>query len=182
MNAALTIERHSDVERFLEAAETWLLEGETENNLLLGIALNYGQREPTNPLPYWASVHDANGIVGCACRTPPHHLVLSRLPFAAVGPLAESVGGAYDSLNGVNGPAAEAVAFADEWAARVGRKWATRMRLRLHELIEVSLPVECPPGRCVKPWKRTLCSLVIGSRHTCATLVCNRPPVTWRSG
>jgi len=144
MSAA--VERHADAERFLAAAEQWLLEAETESNLLLGIALNSRGREPTDPPPYWATVHDENGIVGCACRTPPHLLVLSRVPDAAIAALVEDVGRVYPALNGVNGPTEDAEAFARTWIARHGGTSRTRFRMRLHELTRVSFAGDMPPG------------------------------------
>src|SRR5574342_96839 len=99
MSAALAVERHADAARFLDAAQDWLLEAEVENNLLLGIALNRRGDPPSEPPSYWATVRDANGIVGCACRTPPHQLVVSRMPAAGIAALVEDVGRVYSSLN-----------------------------------------------------------------------------------
>ncbi len=146
MSEALVIERHADADGFLATAQSWLLEAEIENNLLLGIALGRRGRAPTDPPTYWASVHDAGGVVGCACRTPPHPLVLSRLPAPAIASLAENVGAVYSSLSGVNGPTADAEAFAGAWTTRHGGQWRTRFRLRLHELTRVSFLSPLPPG------------------------------------
>jgi predicted GNAT family acetyltransferase len=138
MSAALAVERHADADALLAAAESWLVEAEAENNLLLGIASNWRRRPPGDPAPYWANVRDASGIVGCACRTPPHHVVLTRMPPAAIAVIAEDVGAAYASVSGVNGPTAVAEAFAGAWIARHGGGWSTRFRMRLHELTSVS--------------------------------------------
>ena len=146
MSAALAVERHSDVDAFLAAAEGWLLEAEAENNLLLGIALSWRGRAQADPAPYWATVLDGSRIVGCACRTPPHQLVVSRLPAAAGAALVENVGAVYPSLNGVNGPTADAEAFARAWIARHGGTSRTRFRMRLYELTKVSMPSAVPPG------------------------------------
>jgi RimJ/RimL family protein N-acetyltransferase len=146
MTATLAIERYANAEQFLAAAQAWLLEAEAENNLLLGIALNARGHKPTDPPPYWAGVRDGSAIVGCACRTPPHRLVLSRLPASAVGALVTDVSTVYGSLNGVTGPTAEAEAFAAEWTARHGGAWQTRFRFKLHELTKVSLAGRAPPG------------------------------------
>lgn len=144
MSAA--VERHADAERFLAAAQHWLLEAETENNLLLGIALDSRGRELKDPPPYWATVHDENGIVGCACRTPPHLLVLSRVPDAAIAALVEDVGRVYPTLNGVSGPTEDAEAFARASISRHGGTSRTRFRMRLHELTKVSFAGDMPPG------------------------------------
>src|SRR5262245_59538239 len=146
MSAALAVERHPDAERFLEAAQSWLLEAEVENNLLLGIALNWRGRQSADPPPYWAAVHDSNRIVGCACRTPPHGLVLSRVPSAGIAPLIEDVGRFYPALDGVTGPTADAEAFARAWLARHGGTWKTRFRMRLHELTKMSYAGPLPAG------------------------------------
>src|SRR5262245_19346378 len=126
MSAALAVERHADAERFLEAAQSWLLQAEAENNLLLGIALSARGRPSADPPLYWATVHDANDVVGCAGRTPPHQLVLSRVPAAGIAPLIEDVGRVFPSLHGVGGPTADAEAFARAWVARHGGTWKTR--------------------------------------------------------
>jgi predicted GNAT family acetyltransferase len=139
MSAALVIERYADANAFLAAAESWLLEAEAENNLMLGIASHWRERPPADPRPYWASIRDPNGIVGCACRTPPYHVVLTRMPPAAIALLAEDVAAAYASVSGVNGPTAVAEAFGGAWIARHGGTRTTRMRMRLHELTSVSL-------------------------------------------
>jgi GNAT superfamily N-acetyltransferase len=144
--SALEVERHTDAERFLEAAQDWLLEAEAENNLALGIALQWRGRVPADPPPYWATVRDAKGVVGCAFRTPPHQLGVSRMPAAGIAPLADDVGRVYASLNGVGGPTADAEAFARAWVARRGGAWRTRFRMRLHELTSVSFPTPLPSG------------------------------------
>jgi GNAT superfamily N-acetyltransferase len=139
-------ERHADAERFLEAAQSWLLEAEIENNLLLGIALNRRGQKPAAPPLYWATIRGDAGVVGCACRTPPYPLVLSRLPAAAIDTLVDDVGKAYASLSGVNGPVAEAEAFANAWALRTGCSAQHRFRLRLHALQRVELSADLAPG------------------------------------
>jgi uncharacterized protein len=146
MTAALQIVRHADADAFLEAAQRWLLEAEAENDFLLGIALNVQLRPASEARPYFASIHERNEIVGCACRTPPHRLVLSRLPTRAVGALADDAGSTYSHLNGVTGPAAEAESFARAWTARHGGGWRTAIRMRLYELTHVVLPSHTVSG------------------------------------
>ncbi len=138
MSAAVTSERHADAERFLQAARSWLLESEVENNLLLGIALNWRIAEPDQAAPYWVTLRDDNGIVGCACRTPPNPLVLSRGPLPAIARLADDLSAADPALCGVTGPLAEAEAFAARWIERRGGQSKTRVRLRLHELRQLA--------------------------------------------
>ena len=156
MSAALRVERHTDAERFLESAQGWLLEAEAENNLPLGMALSWRARTSANVPFYWASVRDGNDVVGCACRTPPYPLVLSRVPAAAIAALVDDVGAAYPSLEGVTGPTAVAEAFASAWIARRGGAWKTHFQLRLHELTRVSFAGPLPSGSLRKATERDL--------------------------
>lgn len=146
MSAALAVERHADAGGFLEAAQPWLLQAEAENNLPLGVALSWLGRPPADPPPYWATVRDANSVVGCAFRTPPHQLRVSRMPAAGIAPIVEDVGRFYSSLNGVGGPTADAEAFARAWAARSGGTWKVRFRMRIHALTRVSFAGQLSPG------------------------------------
>jgi predicted GNAT family acetyltransferase len=73
-------------------------------------------------------------------------LVLSRAPAAAVDILAEDLSSAGSSLSGVTGPATEAERFAGLWIARHGGRWTTRVRLRLHELTQLSTATRIAPG------------------------------------
>lgn len=146
MSGAVRVERYADAQRFLEAARPWLLEAEAENNLPLGIALNWPGSPLADSPSYWASIHDANGIIGCACRTPPHQLIITRAPAAAAAALVEDVGSFYHSLNGVSGPTTEAETFARAWATRQRCTSRVRFRMRLHELTHVSFPASPPPG------------------------------------
>lgn len=146
MNAALTVERYADAERFLEAAQDWLLQAEAENNLPLGIALNSRGRTAAGSPPYWAIVREGRDVVGCACRTPPYPLVLTRLPPAAIAALVDDVGSVYTSLERVSGPATVAEPFALAWVARHGGSSRTKFRLRIHELAQVAFDGPLPTG------------------------------------
>lgn len=145
--AALTLERHRDAETFLQAAEAWLLAAEAENNLMLGIALGARGRAVDGPLPpYWATVRSNAQVVGCACRTPPYRLVLSRLPSEAIDALADDVAAMYGTLNGVHGPTHQAEAFASAWTARRGCSSSVKFRMRAHALTRVTPLPHVAPG------------------------------------
>jgi predicted GNAT family acetyltransferase len=156
MSAALAVERHSDADAFLAAADGWLLEAEAENNLPLGIALNSRGKTAADPPAYWAVVREGRDVVGCACRTPPYPLVVSRLPIARIAALVDDVGSTYTSLERVTGPTAVAEAFADAWIARHGGSWKTQIRLKLHEITQVSFEGPLPAGSLRKASQRDL--------------------------
>ena len=78
------IHRHSDAEAFLDRAEDWLLQAEAEHNLILGLARQLTEStEPYEPPIYLATIENDGAVVGCAFRTPPFKLGLTRMPEAA---------------------------------------------------------------------------------------------------
>src|SRR5690606_17766023 len=96
---------HSDAHAFLARAEPWLELIEMEQPMALQSA-RYARSNDSHfqkPL-YWATVEDADEIVGCAFRTPPYRLGITALPQAAIPALVESVGAVYGTLSGVAGP------------------------------------------------------------------------------
>jgi GNAT superfamily N-acetyltransferase len=114
---------------------------------MLGIAIGAKGRPAAGAQPpYWATVRSAAQIVGCACRTPPYRLVLSRLPTAAIDALVDDVSAVYGALNGVHGPSSEAEAFAGAWAARHGGSSSVSFRMRLHALTQVTGPSRIAAG------------------------------------
>jgi len=76
----------------------------------------------------WAAVVDDDVVVGVAMRTPPHPLVLSRMPNAAAAELAIALA-KIGPLLGVNGETAAATAFAAAWADCAGSVVDASMRL-----------------------------------------------------
>jgi len=76
----------------------------------------------------WAAVVDDDVVVGVAMRTPPHPLVLSRMPSAAAAKLAVALA-KIGPLLGVNGETAAATAFAAAWADCAGSVVDASMRL-----------------------------------------------------
>jgi hypothetical protein len=81
---------------------------------------------------YWATVEDADGIVGCAFRTPPYLVGITALPETAIGPLVANLETVYASLPGVAGTEPAASAFASAWTAVHGGSWRVQSRQRLY--------------------------------------------------
>jgi hypothetical protein len=131
----------------LARAGPWLLEREAEHNLLLGISRQLIEgRASFEPPVYLATIEEEGDVVGCAFRTPPYKLGLTRMPRAAVPAVATDVGSVYASIPAVLGPEAEAHAFADAWCARTGAVAVPGMRHRIYQLDRV-VPPHWPPGR-----------------------------------
>ena len=105
---SFTVQRHPNAEAFFERAEDWLMQAEAEHNLLLGLARRLADSsERYEPPIYLATVEGEGKVKGCAFRTPPFKLGLTRMPSAAIAVLAEDVARVYTSLPAVLGPEAE---------------------------------------------------------------------------
>lgn len=142
---AIQVVRHAGPLPFLERAREWLLRDEAENNLPLSVArIAADSPELYQPPLYFVTLESLDdGVVGCAFRTPPHKLGITRMPAAAIGVLCADVASIFPELHALVGLEAEAAAFAACWAKRTGRPPRPGMRQRLFRL-----------GRLVKPRRR----------------------------
>jgi hypothetical protein len=137
--------RHESADAFLARAEPWLLEHEAENNLILGIAAQL--RNTPNADAYLATLEHDGMVTGCAFRTPPFKLGVTRMPLGAVAPLVADVLAAYQQTPGVLGAEAVASPVAEAIAARQGQRVSNGFRRRIFELRAVIPPAAPPPGR-----------------------------------
>jgi RimJ/RimL family protein N-acetyltransferase len=133
---------------FAARVEPWLVEREAEHNILLGILpkLVAGLNEYQPPV-YLASIEREGLVCGCAFRTPPYKMGLTRFPADAVEPLVEDVARVYDALPAVLGREEDAGRFADAWSRRAGLKWSFGSRMRIHQLDALVEPATMPAGR-----------------------------------
>lgn len=135
--------RHGDVETFLRRAQSWLLRSEAENTLILGIVASAASYRDSI---YYATVEHDGAVVGCAIRTPPRKLIVSRMPPSSAEPLAYDVAACYDELPGVIGPPVAAREFARRWCDRRGLVPRDAMLQRIHRLDRVVPPKREAPG------------------------------------
>lgn len=144
---SVAICRYADAREFQVRAEPWLLRAEAEHNLVIGLArrLTAGALRPDPPL-YLATVEVAGEVVGCAWRTPPHKLGLTRVPADALPALVHDVADVYAALPGVLGPEEEATRFGALWVAAHGGRARVGMRQRIFELDRLDPPPSAPPG------------------------------------
>jgi predicted GNAT family acetyltransferase len=140
----MNVVRHADAAAFLQAAEPWLLRAEVENNVVLTLAHSIadGTRPQKEP-PYFATAQAGGEVVCCAVRTPPHRLLVTAGPAAALRALAQDARDAFGRLPGVNGPQAAAAAFAAAWCAATSDLAAVDMRFRIHSATRVA--ADLPP-------------------------------------
>lgn len=193
----LTVRRHTDAAAFLDRAEAWLLEAEAEHNLILSLARQLADAAASyDPPVYLATVEDDGAVVGCAFRTPPYKLGLTRMPLEALPRLAEAVAAVYPSLPAVIGPAEEAGRFAALWGEQASVAATPGMRQRIYQLTYVTPPDPWPPGhfRFAGPDDVPLVAQWIGAfsqetgiplsriQERAATLVDEKQLILWHHG
>lgn len=138
---------HPGPREFLDRAESWLLEAEDEHNLLLSLSYARARRDPGEH-DLFATVEDAGSVVGCAFRTPPHKLGVTRMPLGAITPLVELLAGRFAEVPAVLGPREVAEPVAAAWAAAEGVDWRPGLRQRIYRLDEVVPPRPVPGELC----------------------------------
>jgi RimJ/RimL family protein N-acetyltransferase len=146
-NNALTVRRYEDPGAFRVRVEPWLLEHEAEHNILLGILMKLasGHHEYEPPV-YLSAIERDSRVAGCAFRTPPYKMGLTRIPAEAVEPLVEDVASVYGTLPSALGREEDAGRFAEAWCARKGLQWSFGARQRIHRLDTLIEPASVPPG------------------------------------
>lgn len=146
---------HAGARAFLDRAEGWLLEAEDEHNLVLSLAYARAARNEGTEDDLFATAEERGEVVGCAFRTPPHKLALTRMPAAAVPHLLDVVVRRYDRIPAVLGPRDVAEPVAAGWAAAKGTAWRPGMRQRLYRLDEVA-PIPPVDGELRKATREEL--------------------------
>lgn len=161
---------YADVAAFTTRAEPWLLRREAEHNLLLGLLpkLRSGDHAYERPI-YLSAIEVDDEVAGCAFRTPPFKLGLTRMPEETLAPLVEHVGRVYAALPAVLGPEAEAMRFAELWGRRTGCRHAPGMRQRIHALERVVFLTRRRMAACAPRLPPSYPSSSSGSRRSRAT-------------
>lgn len=136
---------HAGAAAFLARAESWLLQNEAEHSLVLGIAAQL--RFAPGAKAFLATLEHDGGVVGCAFRTPPHKLGVTRMPPGAAEALADCQAPELSDLPGVLGPEDVASAIAERIGRHLGKTAVPGMRQRIYELRQVNWPPRPPPGR-----------------------------------
>jgi hypothetical protein len=128
----LQVQRYSDPVSFLNRAESFLMRGEAENNMMSGIRGLPGSRPPRFGADcYLAIVEHADEVVACALRTPPFGAIITRAEAPALECLMDDLATKYETLPAVLGPEPAASIFAQRWSERAGTRTRPLMRMRL---------------------------------------------------
>lgn len=162
----LKIIRHDGPGTFLRRAEPWLLGREAENNLVLGLADSLSRStKGYDPPLYFATIDDGGEVRGCAFRTPPYKLGVTRMPLEAPPLLAADLAEVYDALPAVLGPVEVARAVGAAWSGLAGVRARDGSRQRIHALEQVRFPARVAPGamRAAEEGDRALLTSWIGS-------------------
>ena len=129
--AGIELRRWDSAESLLREVGDCLRESEAENNLVLGICDaivrgSYAER----PSPVLLSIHEQGKAAGVAMMTPPHNLLLTRLPSEAIDPLIELLITEEIPIPGVSAPTPLAAEFAKRWTQRTGQSRKLEVSLR----------------------------------------------------
>jgi predicted GNAT family acetyltransferase len=125
--------RHDTAAEFLARAKAWLERAEAENNLILGISRYFEAKpERTNVNPYFLTVEDTGTLIGAALMTPPRHLIIARMPSAALLALADYFFSDSIAVPGVVGPKSTTQLFADHWRNQTGKGSHLKMSQRIY--------------------------------------------------
>ena len=120
--SAMRIDLHDNARHFLAGAEPLLLLDPFSTNVVAVVASRIAAgHEPASSGHIWATIEGSEGqMVGVATHTPPHHLLVSRMPSEAAASLAHVLADAGRDLPGDNGAVGSTCAFAEAWTARTG--------------------------------------------------------------
>jgi predicted GNAT family acetyltransferase len=134
--------RHKTAAEFLAKAGDWLEQAEAENNLILGIAAFFASCSgQVQAEPYFLTAQDDDMVVAAALMTPPHRLLITRMPDPAVTLLAEHLLAERASVPGVLGPRECARLFAENWVGRTGSSSRLKMRERIYACESIISPM-----------------------------------------
>lgn len=122
-----------------------LSDREAENGLPLGIALRLAAQPELSPDALLLGIEAAGSIVAAAVWTPPHDVVVTRLPAGAAALVAARCATTGLPLTGASGPEASGLELAEQLARHAQSTLRVRMRQRVYELTSC-LPVPRAPG------------------------------------
>jgi uncharacterized protein len=110
---------------------------EAENGLPFGIAQRLATQPESAPDALLLSVESAGTIVGAAVWTPPHDVVVTRLPVGAAARIAGECTRSGWAITGASGPDGHGLELAEQLAGLSGAAVRVRMRQRVYELTSV---------------------------------------------
>ena len=132
----MNITKFEDANEYYQRVESYLLQDEATNCLLLGLskALSNSQKDSDNS-PYLVTVEDRGKIAATAIQTPPRKLILGKTTnIEAIKAIARSLIAHNKSLPGVIAPKSEAKTFVDAWQSLTGQYYELDVAMKIHQL------------------------------------------------
>ena len=130
----MQLHRFDSIDKFWDKTQTYLLQHEAENNVLLGVVhtlLHNPERYPAPP--YLAMVEIDGEVVATAIRTPPRKLLLSKASdLESLNLVARNLH--QEPLSGVMGLVPEAETFLQAWQGLTRQSYRLLMEMRIHQL------------------------------------------------
>lgn len=115
-----------------------LLAREAENGLPFGIAQRLATQPGAPPEALLLGVESAGAIVGAAVWTPPHDVVVTRLPEGAAARIAGECARSGWAITGASGPDGHGLELAEQLAGLTGAAVRVRLRQRVYQLTSVA--------------------------------------------
>jgi uncharacterized protein len=130
----MELHKFDTIDKFWDKTQTYLLQHEAENNVLLAVVhtlLHNPTRYPDPP--YLAMVEIDGDVVATAIRTPPHKLLLSKVSnLEALTLVAQDL--QREPLPGVTGLVPEVETFLQAWQGLTGQSYRLLTEMRIHQL------------------------------------------------
>jgi uncharacterized protein len=126
--------KFDSINKFWDKTQTYLLQNEAENNVLLGVLQTLRCNPDRYPDPPYLAIIENNGeIVATAIRTPPHKLLLSKAShLEGLTLVAQDL--QREPFPGVMGLAPELETFLQEWQGLTGQSYRLLTEMRIHQL------------------------------------------------
>jgi predicted GNAT family acetyltransferase len=135
----MKLQRFEDARQFYDRVKDYLLIHEAMHNVQLALchALIHNP-ERFDEKPYLATTEADGDIIAVVMKTKSRNLLLSKIQdFAAIEAIAQNLYLTQNLLPGVNGPTAEAKAFAENWHSLTGQSYQLKMALGVFQLEQV---------------------------------------------
>jgi hypothetical protein len=147
---ALKFVKYDSPQVFLAAAESFLLQREVENCLILGLSGSLVSgglvAPPGSDTPGFYAVTNDGDVRVAAMRTPPYKLLITRAAGSELECLIQRIHAADPDIPGVGADRPTVKPFADQWCELTGKSARLGVQMRIHELTEVT-PPKLPPGK-----------------------------------
>jgi uncharacterized protein len=111
---------------------------EAENGLPISIARRLAAQPGANPHALLLGVESAGAVLGAAVWTPPHDVVVTRLPAGAAALIAAECARTGFPLTGASGPEGHGLEVAEQLASYSAAQVRVRVRRRVYELTALS--------------------------------------------